>query len=204
MSEVIPVFREALQDVWDDLWATAAVNLLWLLSIFLVLPAPPATLALFYYANRRAHGELSGLGDFFSAFRRYWKPAWRWGLLNAALVALLAGDVLLTGNLSHSAFAQLTQGFYLAVLGAWLLVQLYALPFLFEQENPSLRLALRNSAAMIGRNLPFSLGLGLLLIVALFLGMVLFMVSLAAGGTFIAAAANHAVINRVQKISPQN
>ena len=57
---------------------------------------------------------------------------------------------------------------------------------------------------MMGRNLFFSLGLALLIFAALFVGMLLFMVSLAAGGAFLASAANHAVINRVQKASAKS
>jgi hypothetical protein len=195
---VIRVLGQALRDVYDDLWTTLLVNLVWLASLFLVLPAPSATLALFYYTNRRAHGESAGLGDFFGAFRAYWKPAWRWGLLNLGLIAILTGDIWLTGRLGPSALVQLAQGFYLALLAAWLLVQLYALPFLFEQEVPSLRQALRNGAVLLGRNIGFSLALTALAAGILFVGLVAFLLSLAAGGAFLAAAGNHAVLNRLE------
>jgi len=191
------VLRAALRDTWDDLFTTAVCNLLWLFFNLVLVTGPPATVALFYYANRLAHGEPTGVGDFLRAVRRYFGVGWRWGLVNGVLLFLLVGDVILTGQLSQSAGARLAQGFFLAGLLAWLLLQLYTLPFLFEQETPSVRLALRNGAAMLGNNLLFSVALGVWLGGILLLGTLLFMLSLAAGSVFLALVGNHAVLNRL-------
>lgn len=198
MSDALLVLQQALHDTWSDLWTVLVCNLVWLLSVLLIIPGPPATLALFYYANRVAHGEVADLSDFLAAFRRYWRVAWRWGLLNLLIFALLLGDFYLTGDRSSSNTSRIIQGFYLAVLGGWLLVQLFALPFLIEQESASLRFAFRNSAVMVGRNIGFSTTLGVLLTVILLAGILLFMLSFAVGGFFVAAAGNHAVINRLE------
>lgn len=191
------VLRAALRDTWNDLLTTALVNLLWILGTVLVVTGPPATLALFYVGNRIAHGEPSDAGDFVQGLRRYFGLGWRWGLLNGAVLFLLAGDVILTNHLSQSDLARLAQGLYLALLGVWLLLQLYTLPFLFEQETPSLKLALRNSALMLGRNVGFSLVWGLALAGMLLAGTLLFLVSLAVGGVLVALVSNHAVLNRL-------
>ncbi len=196
MNDAWSVLRAALRDTWDDLWSTAVCNLLWLL-LNLLFFGPPATAALFFYANRLAHGESTGVRGFLRAVRRYFGVGWRWGLVNGVILFLLVGDVILTGRLSQSAGARLAQGFFLAALFAWLLLQLYVLPFLFEQETPSVRLALRNGAAMLGGNIFFSVALGVLLSGILLVGTFLFMLSLAAGGVFVALVGNHAVINRL-------
>ena len=60
-----------------------------------------------------------------------------------------------------------------------------------------MRLALRNGAAMLGNNVIFSVTLGVLLGCILLLGTFLFMLSLAAGGVFVALVGNHAVLNRL-------
>jgi len=191
------IIRVALRDTWNDLLTTALVNLLWLVLTLLVVTAPPATLALFYTANRIAHGEPTDTGDFLRAVPRFFAVGWRWGLLNAAVIFLLVGDVFLTGRLSQSSVARFAQGLYLAALGVWLLLQLYLLPFLFEQEIPRLRLALRNAAVLLGANIPFSLAFALLLLAALLAGATLFLVTLAAGSVFLSLAANHAVLDRL-------
>lgn len=194
MKAVVTVLRLALLDLWDDLWNAVVCNLIWLVSLALVIPGPPATLALFYYANRLAHGEAADLGDFFRALRRYWSPAWRWGLANLALLLILAGDIALLTPSGPAITLRLAQGFYLALLLIWLLLQLFTLPFLFEQETPRLRQAWRNAAVLLGRQIGFSLALALGLGITLFIGAVAFLVSLAAGGVFTAIAANRAVL----------
>jgi hypothetical protein len=202
MTDVWGVLRAALSDTWNDLLTTALSNLLWFFFTLLVVTAPPATLALFYVANRIARGEPTDPGDFLRGLRSYFGVGWRWGLLHGAVLFLLVGDVILTGQLSQSAVARLAQGFYLAVLGVWLMLQLYVLPFLFEQETPSLRLALRNGATMLGTNMIFSVVLALLLVAALLAGTLLFLISVAAGGVFVALVGNHAVLDRLAAHRP--
>jgi uncharacterized membrane protein YesL len=197
IADVWLIVRHSLGDLWSDLWTTAVVNLTWLVCQLLVLPGPPATLALFYYGNRLAHGEIADGGDFWQALRRSWRPAWRWGLVNLALLFLLIGDVRLTGGMGQSRAARFGQSFYLAALGGWCLLQLYTLPFLIEQEEASLHLALRNAAVMIGRNPAYSFALFLLLGLTLAAGTLLFLFSAAGGAVFLAIAGNRAVLNRL-------
>lgn len=200
MRTALRILREAIKAAWDDLWTTMACNILWILCVVLIIPGPPATLALFYYANRIAQGEVTDLNDFWRALRRYWWAGWRWGLVNLALIGFLIGDFYLTGDLSQSSFAQFAQGFYLAALAGWLGLQFFALPFLFEQEKPSVRQALRNGAVLIGKNPGFCLALGALIAFGFVLGMLLFMLSFAFGFVILAVAANLAVRNRLATV----
>ncbi|MFQ5436403.1 MAG: hypothetical protein ACE5FD_16180, partial [Anaerolineae bacterium] len=131
------------------------------------------------------------------AMRRYFGLGWLWGLINGVMVFLLAGDVILTGQLAQSLAGRLVQGAFLTGLAVWLLLQLYVLPILFEQETPSLSQAFRNGAVMLGANISFSLSLGLLLTLVLLAGGVFFLVTFAIGAIFLALAGNHAVISRL-------
>jgi positive regulator of sigma E activity len=128
---------------------------------------------------------------------RHFGLGWRWGLVQAIPLFLLVGDVALTGRLGQGPGVRLVQGLYLAGLAVWLLLQLYVLAFLFEQETPSVRLALRNGSLMLGSNLLYSAALGTLLLLVLTAGALFFFVILAAGGIFLALAGNHAVLNRL-------
>ncbi len=198
LKETFHILSGALQDAWADILTVVICNLVWTISNILIIPGPPATLALFTYCNRLAHGEIADFSDYWLAFRRQWGPAWRWGAVNLLVIGLLAGDFILTGQLSQSAFARFMQGFYVAALGAWLIVQLYALPFLIEQATPSVRQALRNGAVMLGRNLSFSVLLSILLVLLLIAGVALFLLTLVCGGVVVASAGNRAVINRLE------
>jgi len=197
IADTFNSLRAGFRALWSDLFSTALCNLLWLVGLLLVIPAPPATAALFYYGNRKAHGEVSGVEDFLFALKNYWWVGWRWGLANLVLIAILWGDYRLTGSLSQSNVGHFIQGFYLTLLAAWLLIQLYALPFLFEQEQPGVRDALRNGAVLLGRKPGFSALLGLMLVLILGAGVPLFMLSLAGGGVFLAVVGNQAVIKHL-------
>ena len=93
MKAALSIVGGAFKDVWGDIWTMLVCNLLWLLANLLVIPGPPATLALVHYTNRLAHGEVADFSDFWEAFRGYWGPAWRWGAVNLGVVAFLLGDL---------------------------------------------------------------------------------------------------------------
>ncbi len=198
MKEAWQVVRVALRHVGEDIFTTLVVNLLWLMLNGLVVTGPPATLALFYVANRLAHEEPTDVRDFLTALRRYFSVAWRWGTINLFVLFFLVGDVILMGQLAPQSLLPWMQGVYVTALLTWLLLQLYTLPFLFEQEQPQVKLALRNGAVMLGRNPGFSLALGLLLVWVVVLGTLFFLIIVAVGGLLIALIANHAVLNRLR------
>ena len=197
----LKIVRLAFQDIWQQFWTILIVHLLFLLGIILILPGPPAILALFFYGNRIAHGESATERDFLRAVRGYWGPAWRWGLLNLFMISLLTGDYYLTARLTdNTSIASFVQGLYIALLAVWLLLQLFALPFLFEQTQPQVLQALRNAAVFIGKNLIFVLVLALLLLISLAAGMLVFMLTFAFGGVFLAFAGNRAVLEHLEAL----
>lgn len=197
MTEAWGIVRAALRQMWADIFTTLVVNLLWFFFNLLIITGPPATLALFYVANRIAHDEPTDPGDFMAALRRYFGAGWRWGALNLFILFFLVGDYILTGRLLEGDNARLVQGFYLLLLLIWLFLQLYVLPLLLEQERPELMQALRNAAVMFGRNLGFSLTLAGLVAAVLFVGVAFFLVTAAAGAIFLSLVGNHAVLNRL-------
>jgi uncharacterized membrane protein YesL len=194
----LKILGVSFREVWQELWTILIIQVLFLLGTILIVTAPPVTLALFFYGNQIAHGERTTERDFLQAIRRYWKPAWRWGLINLLTIGVLTGDYYLIGKMvTNSNQANLIQGFYITVLASWLLLQLFTLPFLFEQEQPSVLQALRNAAVFIGRNLILVLVLMFLLVLSLTAGMLAFMLTLVFGGALIAFASNHAVLEHL-------
>lgn len=191
----VKVLGLAFRDIWQELWTILVVNLLFLLANVLIITGPPATLALFYYGNRVAHGETVTERDFLQAIRTYWKPAWRWGMVNFLAIGILTLDyVLIERVVANTNTASFLQGLYLTLLTAWLLVQLFTPPFLLEQEQPKVSQALRNAVIFIRRNLLFVLVLAVLLVLSLAGGTLVFMLSLAFGGALVVFASNHAVL----------
>lgn len=188
----------SLRDVWLDLWTVLVCNIVWLISVPLIIPCPPVTLALFYYANQTAHEETVNISDFFKAIPRFWWTGWRWGILNLIVLAVLVGDIFLTSHQSQTPWAIFFSGIYYTFVAFWLLLQTFTLPFLFEMEKPSVLQALRNGAVMIGKNPFFSLSFLVLLLFTLALGTVAFMLSGAFGVALVAFTGNRAVLNQLE------
>jgi hypothetical protein len=74
---------------------------------------------------------------------------------------------------------------------------MFALPFLFEQEQPSVVQALRNSTVFARRNWLLVIVLAFLLAISLAVGTLAFMLSFVFGAALIAFAGNHAVLEDV-------
>ena len=185
----------AFRDLWQELWTILIVNLLFLLLSILIIPGPPATLALFYYGNQIAHGEIATERDFLHAIKAYWGPAWRWGLLNLLVIGLLTGDYYLADSLTDDpSITSFAQGLYMTLITGWLILQLFVIPFFFEQQEPLVSQALRNAVVFIRKNLIFVLVLSLLLVLSLTIGLLAFMLTFVFGGAFIAFVSNRAVL----------
>jgi uncharacterized membrane protein len=80
------------------------------------------------------------------------------------------------------------------LLAFWLLLQIFALPFLFEQEQPSVVQALKNSTVFLRRNLILVLVLALLLAASLAIGILAFMLTFVFGAALIAFTGSHAIL----------
>lgn len=200
VSVALRILRLSLRDTWQELWTILIVNLLFLVANLLVIPGPPATLALFYYGNRVAHDEMATERDFLRAIRGYWRPAWRWGLINFFVIGLLTGDYYLVGRLTENMdMAAFVQGLYVMLLAGWFLLQLFAIPFLFEQKEPQVTQALQNAVLFMSKNLSFVCILALLLILSLVIGTLAFLLTLVFGSAFVAFAGNRAVIEHLEK-----
>ena len=203
IKAILFILRDTFRDIWSDLWTMLVVNLFWLLANLLIIPGPPATLALFYYTNCIAHGEVTDLADFWRIFRQNWGMAWRWGGINAGVILFLIADIALTGQRQGS-LTPFFQGLYIVVLAGWLALQLFTLPFLFEQETMNVRQARRNACILAGNNPGFVILLLVCLTFILILSTVAFMLSLMFGMVFLACAGNRAVINRLEGAERSN
>lgn len=192
------VITTSLRDTWLDLWSALVCNIVWLFACVLIIPGPPVTLALYYYANQSVRGEAIYVTDFFKAIPRYWKAGWRWGIVNLIVLAILAGDIYLTRSQNPTSAGLFFRGLYFTLLAFWLLIQIFALPFMLEQEEPAVFKALRNSVVLIGKNPIFCFTLLILLILTLSLGIIAFMLSVALGGIFVALVGNRAVLGQIQ------
>ncbi len=201
---VLSLFGRAIAVIWQDLWTTLVVDALWLLSNILIIPGPPAMLALTAYCNGTAAGEPLDHLDYWRYFKKSWGVGWKWGAFNLLVLAFLTGDFYITSQAQDFPGRKLLLGIYLALGIIWLVLQLFALPFLYEQKTMHLRQAWRNSQVMLAGNPAFMLILLLGLALILLVGIPLFALTIFFGPVFTSLVANLAVKDRISRSKMNN
>lgn len=144
MSRAFTVMRRAVVGWYDGMIQFAVLNLLWLLAGATIVLLPPATAAFYAVANEHAHGYSAGLSDFIEAGRRYFFKSWFWALLNVVVLTVTYANIVFYGSLGND-LGFILQSVFLAVGAYWLVIQFYFWPFMMEQQNKRVLLALRNA-----------------------------------------------------------
>jgi uncharacterized membrane protein YesL len=145
MKDALTVFWQTLLDWWNSMVGLAVFNLIWLgLSLTVVL-LPAATLGMQVVTNSIAHGRGQHPDDFFHAMRRYAWISLRLALVNILVITIFAVNFIFYAAV-ESPVAIIIRGMLLVFCLLWFAMQLYMAPFLIEQEDKRLRVALRNAA----------------------------------------------------------
>lgn len=198
MKDSLHIIRVALEDLWDNAFMVIFCSLVWLFLVMLIVPGPPATLVLFEIADRLVKKDhLLEFRDYLRSVWRRFGAGWRWGLVNLVVAVIVLVDIRTIPRMFPPSIAVPVQlAFYLA-LAVWIVVNLYALAFLFQQKEMQVRLALRNGSIMLLRHPLFSLVLALSTTVLLWLSLVVVIVNLLFGPMFIALVGTRAVEDRL-------
>ena len=133
----------ALVTWWDDWIQMVIVNLAWAILCLTVILAPPATFGLYSVTHDLRRGQSRGLSGLLEGLRKYFWASWRWALLNLAVVSVLLVSYAFYSQIPATWSGGLA-GLILVLGAVWLIVQFYAVPFYMEQEQQSLKLAVRN------------------------------------------------------------
>lgn len=192
------IIKNSATDIWDEMLYLMIFNIIWLISLPLVIPLPLVTFGLFFTIYDVGEAKGIGFGTFWEHARRMWRQAYVWGGINLA-VFIIAWINLNFYAQVRADWAGLAQIFVLALMAFWLILQLIALPFYPRLEQPRLKLALRNAGVTIGRyplaTFALIIVVGLILAIASFFPAIFFL------GAFsvIAVVANRLVAAVVAK-----
>jgi uncharacterized membrane protein YesL len=156
------VLRDKLVEAYVASIPLITLNLVWFITSLPIITLIPATVALFYATNHLAHGRPAGWHTFFEGFRLYFWRSWLWGLLNVLLIAVMVSNFLFYGR-SDSNWVIWARALVILLSVFWFTLQIYAYPLLMEQEQPHLRLALRNSLVIVLKRPLHSIGIVLLI-----------------------------------------
>lgn len=139
--------KKGFLDLYYDSIPFIGINLLWFLLTLPLITAFPAMAGLYYATNRLAHGKSAGWGEFFEGFRNYFWVSWRWGLMNIFVIVVLVVNIWFYGQVKAS-WADFVRGTSLGLMVIWGSMQFYIFPFLIEQKDRRLKVAVRNTLVM--------------------------------------------------------
>ena len=196
MPNALNVAWETIRDWWHGMVGLAALNLIWLGMSLTVLLLPPATAGLYGATHSLAHGKGARLGDFVDTARRCGWVSLRWALVNLFAGALWAVNYVFYGT-AESGFALVIQIALISAGALWLVVQFYVWPFLMEQEQLSLRMALRNALFLTLANPLYSLVLLVISGLVIMLSLTTVLPFAVFTASFLSLLGNRAVIERL-------
>jgi uncharacterized membrane protein YesL len=156
---------------------------------------------LFYATNHLAHGKPADWHTFFEGFGLYFRHSWLWGLLNIVITAALVSNFVYY-SLQDVAWTEAARLIILILAFLWLATQIYTFPLMIEQEQPRLRLALRNSLVLILKRPLFIIGATLLIgLIAIVTTLIIQPAWMLITASFCAYLANQATVNSIAKIT---
>jgi uncharacterized membrane protein YesL len=193
----IRIIVVALIDWWDAWLNVAIINTICGLCWLTVVLGPPATFGMYYAMNELAHGRGTGVRDMIDSARRYFLKSWLWMALNLIIAALVVISVQFYGSI-RADWGPILQGVLVILTALWLVVQFYALPYLMEQEEKRLLVAMRNGlfTAFAGPLYTFVV-VGFAALVAV-ISVPLIALLFLGGPAYIAILGNRAVLERIE------
>lgn len=195
MKRVPGVLWFAIRNMYDELFPLSGMGMIWFLmsvvpplgvlqlaqrylpnnpalGIVLVLisliPAPPATAALYYVTSFIAREKRIEFGYFWQGLKAYFWKSWAVAGVLLVIGAILVVDVFFYLRSSNTLFAII--GFLgIWALALWLVIQIYLFPLMIHQEDKRLGLILKNGSLLTLAYPFFALGIliGIALVTAL-------------------------------------
>ncbi|MCS7054616.1 MAG: DUF624 domain-containing protein [Thermoflexales bacterium] len=198
MVDAFRVVVKTFKDIWGEMFNLVLMNVFTMLCIAVVIPGPPAVMALYAVCNRIANDYAISWEHYFAAFREHFRKGWLYAIAALVITALIFFNFWWYGaTFGDAVWVQWVQGAWLAAAFFWLVINFYVHAFYMEQQDRRWRIALRNSALVAGANPLFTLTLlavaGALMIVALAITPLFILLGL----TTWAMLGSEAVVNRV-------
>lgn len=166
-------FGYAIRDWWGDVIPLALANVLWLVCLVLIVPAPPATAAMFILARRSALREYFSASELLAAIRPVFWRSWLLALVSGLGLVIGVADVLFYSQVVSGLLGSVGAIFLFYLLVIWCQAQCYAWAQLVWRPDLSLWTIERNGLILAARYPLFSLALVVVLGVLTGLALVL-------------------------------
>jgi uncharacterized membrane protein YesL len=137
------VMGRTLKAAYDELFLCVFLSIMWWLGTILILPAAPATVGLHQVANRIANYKRVDASFFWESARSYIGRGWLLYLINLLLPVIILTSIVFylgtTGWLRVFGFICIWLLIFALMIGQ------YYFPLFWQQDEPNIRLILRNA-----------------------------------------------------------
>ncbi len=197
MRPALNVFWESVRDWYNGMVGLAMMNFVWLIMSLTFVLLPPITAGMYVMTNSIGHGTGGRIEDMLHGAREYAWLSYRWALVNVVVGGVFVVSFSFYGAIG-TFYGAIIQGILAIACLVWLIIQFYVWPFLIEQEEKRLRVALKNALFLTLANPLYTFLLIGIVGVALLIS-VLTMLPIAVFATsFISLLGNRAVIERLK------
>jgi uncharacterized membrane protein YesL len=197
------VMGRTLKAAYEELFLCVFMSVVWWIGTMLILPAAPVTLGMHQVANRMANYKRVDSSMFWEAARSNIRRGWSLYLLNLLIPVIIIVSIYFYFNIS---------GWFslLAFVCLWLLLFVlmigqYLFPLFWQQDEPDIRLMIRNATLLALQHPLYTLLMLLfqliLIVISVAITLPLFLLTPA----LIAIAANFALTGMLQDmgLAPQ-
>jgi hypothetical protein len=161
-------FWYALRDWWAELLVLSLANVVWLVLLLLVIPAPPATAAMFVLARGAMLRQYLTLPDLLAAMRQFFVRSWLLAIISWLGVLIGVVDLIFYGQVISGVLGTAGSILLLYMLAVWCQAQCYAWAQLVLRPDLSLWHIQRNGLILTARHPVFGLVLlGVLLVLTI-------------------------------------
>lgn len=198
------VMGRSLKAIYDELFLWVWLSALWWLGTVLVVTAAPATVGLNMVANRVANYKRVDSGFFWESARQHVGKGW---LLYALTLLLYAGVIMNIVFYLNSAASWMQ---IIGIIFIWILILLmmstqYFFPLFWQQDEPSLKMVLRNAVLLALRYPVYTFLMLIFQILLLVISFVTVLPILLLMPAAIAVSANFTLVGALQEmdLAPQ-
>lgn len=157
------LFLRGLRDAYDQFVQVMVVSVLWWICALLIVPGPPATVALFRMMDPRNQVSMPEFRDFFRIMREWFATSWAIAGFTVPVVLILAWNSLFFRG-SNSVFALMVPLWFVMIV-ITIMLMLYAFATVAAMESRT-RNAFRGATYLMVMR-PFTAGI--LFVVLVFL-----------------------------------
>ena len=138
------VMWRTIKALYEDLLLWVWLSVLWWIGVFLVLPAGPVTAGIHNAANRVANYRRVESAFFYEGARATIGKSWLLLGINLLMIAGVAVNIRFYGS-SDASWAQIVSIVWVWIMIIILMAGQYFFPLLWQQDDMSVKMVLRNA-----------------------------------------------------------